>query len=210
MKKNKEDTLQTRELLIDAALEIFYQKGVARTTLDQIAKAAGLTRGAIYWHFKNKADVFEAVCQRFFSIIDDLVQLVSSYDASDFWRGFEESISAFYSNVLEDEFLQKFCSVVHLRCEYTDDNREIVNLLNQYRDIWVNQIDQLITLGINGGHLDKNTSFMEMNFFIRSNLLGLTVTWLEDPIKVDLMAQAKINIRIMVEFLQEKNYLFIP
>jgi TetR/AcrR family acrAB operon transcriptional repressor len=54
----------TREALLDAALHVFRERGVARTTLAEIAAAAGVTRGAVYWHFRDKADVFTAMCDR--------------------------------------------------------------------------------------------------------------------------------------------------
>jgi TetR/AcrR family acrAB operon transcriptional repressor len=62
LRKTKEEAQITREKLLDAALASFSKKGYALTTLDDIAKAANVTRGAIYWHFKNgKIDVFEAI-----------------------------------------------------------------------------------------------------------------------------------------------------
>ena len=56
MRKTKEEAQQTRCNLLAAALTVFYHRGVAHTSLDEIAKAAGVTRGALYWHFKNKED----------------------------------------------------------------------------------------------------------------------------------------------------------
>jgi TetR/AcrR family acrAB operon transcriptional repressor len=60
-RKTKTETEQTRRLLIDTARRVFAERGVSRTSLDQIATAAGLTRGAVYWHFKNKVDLFLAL-----------------------------------------------------------------------------------------------------------------------------------------------------
>jgi TetR/AcrR family transcriptional regulator, acrAB operon repressor len=62
MRKTKEEAGVTREKLLDAALRVFSKKGYAFTTLDDIAKEAGVTRGAIYWHFKGgKPDIFNAI-----------------------------------------------------------------------------------------------------------------------------------------------------
>lgn len=58
-RKTKEEALKTRETIIDAAVRVFSAKGVSRTTLTDIATEAGVTRGAIYWHFKNKEDLLE-------------------------------------------------------------------------------------------------------------------------------------------------------
>ncbi|MFL6240231.1 MAG: TetR/AcrR family transcriptional regulator [Actinomycetes bacterium] len=55
----------TRELLLDAAEEVFAARGFEGASLDDIAKTAGYTRGAIYKHFANKEELFLAVNQRF-------------------------------------------------------------------------------------------------------------------------------------------------
>ncbi len=64
VRKTKQDALATRDLILDTAECVFQRRGVAATSLQEIAQAAGLTRGAIYWHFQNKADVFAAMMQR--------------------------------------------------------------------------------------------------------------------------------------------------
>lgn len=63
-RRTKEDALATRAALLDAAERVFQQRGVSRTSLAHIAEAAGLTRGAVYWHFKDKADLFNAMMER--------------------------------------------------------------------------------------------------------------------------------------------------
>lgn len=63
-RRTKEDAEATRNKLLDAAQEVFFVKGVAGASLADIAQQAGLTRGAIYWHFKDKLDLFDALMQR--------------------------------------------------------------------------------------------------------------------------------------------------
>ena len=63
-RRTKEDAVATRNSLLDAAEQVFYQKGVSHASLNDIALAAGATRGAIYWHFKDKVDLFNAMMER--------------------------------------------------------------------------------------------------------------------------------------------------
>ena len=63
-RRTKEDALATRAALLDAAECVFQQRGVSRTSLADIAQAAGVTRGALYWHFKDKAALFNAMMDR--------------------------------------------------------------------------------------------------------------------------------------------------
>lgn len=63
-RKTKEEAEATRNSLLDAAEKLFSEQGVASTTLLQVATEAGLSRGAIYWHFKGKDDLFQALMRR--------------------------------------------------------------------------------------------------------------------------------------------------
>ena len=63
-RRTKADAQTTRNNLLDAAEQLFQSRGVSRTSLNDIATAAGTTRGAIYWHFKDKADLFNAMMER--------------------------------------------------------------------------------------------------------------------------------------------------
>jgi TetR/AcrR family acrAB operon transcriptional repressor len=63
-RNTKEKALETRDSILDAAEDVFNEKGVSNTSLNDVAQAAGVTRGAIYWHFKNKGDLFDAMCRR--------------------------------------------------------------------------------------------------------------------------------------------------
>src|SRR2546430_17321371 len=55
----------TRNLLLDAAKQVFAQRGFEGASLEEIAEAAGYTRGAIYKHFGSKEELFLAVNKRF-------------------------------------------------------------------------------------------------------------------------------------------------
>lgn len=61
MRRTKAEAEQTRQQLLDAALRVFGRQGYDATTLDDIAREAAVTRGAIYWHFKGKAELYRAL-----------------------------------------------------------------------------------------------------------------------------------------------------
>ncbi|WP_227624759.1 TetR family transcriptional regulator, partial [Klebsiella pneumoniae] len=71
-RKTKQQARETRQLILDVALRLFSQQGVSSTSLATIAKAAGVTRGAIYWHFKNKSDLFNEIWELSDASISDL------------------------------------------------------------------------------------------------------------------------------------------
>lgn len=61
MKRTKEEAAQTRQALLDAALQVFSHQGYQATRLQDIARTAGVTRGAIYHHFGSKAELFNTL-----------------------------------------------------------------------------------------------------------------------------------------------------
>jgi AcrR family transcriptional regulator len=63
-RKTKEEALKTYHAILDASAELFSNQGISHTTLNDIAKHTGMTRGAVYWHFENKEDVIKALWQR--------------------------------------------------------------------------------------------------------------------------------------------------
>lgn len=69
----------TRSVLLDAAEEVFAEKGFTTATLDDIARAAGYTKGAIYKHFDTKEDLFLAVSDRYWRrYFDNFAEVMSS------------------------------------------------------------------------------------------------------------------------------------
>lgn len=72
-RKTKEEAEKTRQTLLASAFKVFNEKGYAKTTLQDIAEDAGVTRGAVYWHFKNKTDLFEKLFDFAFLPVRDLL-----------------------------------------------------------------------------------------------------------------------------------------
>ena len=63
-RRTKKDALETRERILEAAEKVFDEDGLTFASLVKIARYANVTRGAIYWHFKDKKELFDAVCER--------------------------------------------------------------------------------------------------------------------------------------------------
>jgi len=65
MRKTKEEAEKTRKRILKSALNVFLNNGYSKTSLTDIAKNAGYTRGAVYWHFKNKSEILENLISKF-------------------------------------------------------------------------------------------------------------------------------------------------
>lgn len=122
VRKTKEEAEKTRKQIIDAARAVFHQHGVGRSTLEKIAKAAGVTRGAVYWHFKDKSELFFAMREDVFVPMHERIDAIlfsPSYDNP--LDAIEASQKEFF-RVLEDcAVVREVFEIMILRCEYVDE-----------------------------------------------------------------------------------------
>ena len=123
-RRTKEAAAATREGLLDAAELCFLELGVSRATLDQIGSRAGYTKGAVYWHFKNKYEVLEAVMDRVeLPLYTHLEQLASDTQ----WP--LRTLRSFYKDAYEqfsrDIHARNAIEITQLRCEMIEETEAI-------------------------------------------------------------------------------------
>ncbi len=80
MRKTKQHADQARNDILIAAELLFLERGVAHTSLEHIARQAGVTRGAVYWHFKNKAYLFHVLLNQVRLPTELVAQRIKSCD----------------------------------------------------------------------------------------------------------------------------------
>ena len=121
-RKTKEAAEHTRRQIIHAAGQVFHECGVSRTSLEQIAKAAGVTRGAVYWHFANKADLFFALReQAAVSLLARIDGLLLEEGLADPLAGIERALNAFFQTLEEHPEVRQIFEIMASRCEYVDE-----------------------------------------------------------------------------------------
>jgi len=117
----KEEAFATHEQLLDAAERVFYEQGVSRTSLQAIAEAAGVSRGAIYWHFKNKADLFSAMMARITLPMETTLQCIGADDGRDPLEALQHAILDAMKKISSDERTRRVLEVATLKVEYVDE-----------------------------------------------------------------------------------------
>ena len=70
--------MRTRELILEEALKLFSEKGIKETTIRDIAKAVGITEGAIYRHFESKDQIVYELFDKYSSQLYEIVEKVIS------------------------------------------------------------------------------------------------------------------------------------
>jgi len=78
MKRTQEDAEKTKQMILDAGIRIFAEQGYYHTSMEEIAKAANVTRGAVYWHFKSKEDFILAMADSIYNETSELIKLYFS------------------------------------------------------------------------------------------------------------------------------------
>lgn len=120
-RRTKEEAEKTREAILDAAEQVFMENGVARTSLHQIATVAGVTRGAVYWHFRDKMALIHAMADRVMlpeeAFLDDML----AKDSSSPIEALQQVSTEAMRHVLGDPHHRRVVSILSSRCEYIDE-----------------------------------------------------------------------------------------
>ena len=112
-RKTKAEAAQTRDRIVACAREVFSRHGVTNTSLEEIAKEAGVTRGAVYWHFRDKADLFMAVRQQ-----TGVLLRFPDEPAGDPLRRLELGLRSALHRLAEEKAAQETYEVMLWKCEY--------------------------------------------------------------------------------------------
>ncbi len=119
VRKTKEDAEITRRHLIDAARRVFLECGVSRTTLEKIASAAGVTRGAVYWHFKNKTELFFAMREQ--AILPFVDRVIFDEADEDPLAGIEAALGEIIQILVDQPATRDTFEIISFKCEYVDE-----------------------------------------------------------------------------------------
>lgn len=124
VRKTKEDAELTRQLIINAARAVFLKRGVSKSTLEHIATEANVTRGAVYWHFENKTEIFHAIREQVFlplidSIDDTLAPAVKNIENP--LNQIEASLCNTINDLTSNVEMRETYEIMMIKCEYVDD-----------------------------------------------------------------------------------------
>lgn len=124
-RRTKEDAQATRQQLLLAAEQVFAEKGVSRTSLQDIAQAAGTTRGAIYWHFENKADLFNAMMEQAVLPMEQALQQIGHDAGQDPLLELERAMLQTMGSIANDERTRRIFEIATSKVEYVDELESI-------------------------------------------------------------------------------------
>jgi AcrR family transcriptional regulator len=106
-KTQAERSEATRAELIRVARALFTDPGYSETSLDAVAEQAGVTKGALYHHFKNKRELFQAVFEQLEVEICERVIMAAAGAGADVWKGLQAGVMAFLDAGANDAAIQR-------------------------------------------------------------------------------------------------------
>lgn len=188
-RKTKEEKEKTRIALLNSALEIFYQKGFANATLNDVAQNAGVTRGAVYWHFKNKTDLFFALGEEVDRKLTEKYSTLFPKRAGTL-EDVKNDLLEFLLLFEQDERFRTFYEIVHYKTEYTGELADYLvktrkDLRYMIKDL-KNDFKKLKSKGKVKKDLDPATASLASFAFVN----GLIDIWLLDRELFSISKQA--------------------
>ena len=195
VRKTKQEAQETRMGLLDAAEQLFQQRGVSQCSLQDIAQAAGVTRGAIYWHFKDKAELFDAMMERAtmpleegMSLHQDSAEVLSLAELR--WG----LINVFYSTV-HNERTRRVFDIAMQKVEYSGEMQALQQRKLDSRRGWREQNRAAFEHAKAIGVLPVGLNCAVAGVALVALVDGLLQQWVMDPSAFDLMevGQAAVN-----------------
>ncbi|MED5388130.1 MAG: TetR family transcriptional regulator [Pseudomonadota bacterium] len=186
VRRTKAEALQTRALILDAAEQVFHRKGVLSASLKDIASEAGVTRGAIYWHFKNKHDVFMAMVDRSRLPFDNLSERAEDASEPDPLGRLREFMVYLLQQAVRDSSQRRLFEIMFQKCEFSGDN---LDLLVRQREVCREASGRLARTFRNAmdrGQLPDTLDISKAVTWLHSQLTGVIMFWLLDPEVLDL------------------------
>ncbi|EEW0112185.1 TPA: acrEF/envCD operon transcriptional regulator [Escherichia albertii] len=190
-KRTKAEALKTRQELIETAIVQFAQHGVSKTTLNDIADAANVTRGAIYWHFENKTQLLNEMWLQQPSL-RELIQerLIEGLDSNPL-QYLREKIIVGLQYIAEIPRQQALLQILYHKCEFNDEilaEAVICEKMGFNLRILREVLQACQKQGYMANHLDLDV----VTIVIDGAFSGIVKNWLMNTASFDLYKQAPV------------------
>ena len=181
VRNTKENAELTRLKIIEAARQSFLTRGVSRTSMEQIAAEAGVTRGAIYWHFANKKEIFTAMREQvFLPLIDRMDENLQLENIDDPLEQLIQFLNGTIETLNESLETRQTYEILMIKCEYVDDLVEVLDQMLDNCARITEKIEQLYTRAKEKGQLRANHSPAELAMDTHLFFIGLLHMWVKD------------------------------
>lgn len=188
VRRTKEDALATRNGIIDAAEQVFLARGVSGSSLHDIAEAAGVTRGAVYWHFKDKGDLFNAMLARVCLPMEEAAESLAPQAQTSVLQTLRSHLLGVLERVANNEQVRRVFEIATQRVEYVAEMSAVRERHLQMREFHVQALARLLQSARERGELRSEASSEELAMGLHALMDGLIHNWILVPGAFDLRA----------------------
>lgn len=198
-RKTKQQARETRQHILDVAIRLFSQQGVSSTSLADIAQAAGVTRGAIYWHFKNKSELFSEIWELSESSISDLETEYRAKFPGDPLSVLREILVYILEATVIEERRRLMMEIIFHKCEFVGEMTVVQQAQRNLCLESYDRIEQTLKDCIAAKLLPANLLTRRAAILMRGYISGLMENWLFAPQSFDLKTEARSYVAILLE-----------
>jgi TetR/AcrR family acrAB operon transcriptional repressor len=202
VRRTKDEAAETRNRLLDAAEHVFGERGVARTSLEDIAAAAGVTRGAIYWHFKDKSDLFAAMVNRVTLPLEAMAARSGDESVTDPLATLKACAVRTLKRTATDPQCRRVFDIVIHKCEYLDEMAGVARRIGAIQRGCIDSAEQTIRNAIRCGALPAGINPRLAAIGLDAMLFGLISSWLANNDYVALERQAEAMVDLYIDGLR--------
>lgn len=188
MRRTKADAEATRNKILSAAERMFYEKGVSNTTLEEVASEAGVTRGAIYWHFANKTDLFLALYESVPLPHEDMIAREIETEAIDTLAIVEGATGDWLETLAKDEQRQRILAIM-LRCDYDNTMSAVLAKQREIHERHHALLELAFARALERGQLQEGWTPSSAVRTLHWMMMGLCTDWLLFGRNFDLVAE---------------------
>jgi TetR/AcrR family acrAB operon transcriptional repressor len=190
-RRTKEEAQETRSRILDAAENVFYDKGVAHASLEDIAAAAEVTRGAIYWHFKDKAELFDAMMQRVVMPAQEMLERADRGGDANPLELLRRATIDVLLRTTKDPRMQRVFEIAYHKCEYVGDATGVRERHIASQNDCMKTIEAGFRACVECGELPKGVNPREAAIGAMSLVSGLIANWVLAPESFSLKKHAE-------------------
>lgn len=190
-RSTKEEALETRNRILDAAANVFHERGVAQTSLADIAQAADVTRGAIYWHFKNKTDLFDAMCERVCLPMEAMMETAADTGEPDPLGKLRATCIFVLTETARNPQSRKVFEIMFHKCELIEEADPISTRVKQSACKGGANIERTLRDAVACKQLPPDLDTALASVALHANLTGLLSNWLLVQDSFDLAASSE-------------------
>lgn len=193
-RKTKAEALETRHQILDAAEQVFLRQGVARTSLQQIAESAGVTRGAVYWHFENKSALFHAMMERVLLPCECALETAERATADNLLQALAAMALMPLRELAQRPHVQRVFTIAMHLTEYNDELQEALQRQREGIAEYVEALQDTIARAQAAGLISVEQPPAVAARGLFALIDGLMHHWTQVPEQFDLLAVGRAGI----------------